>query len=108
MSANLKLFISLVTDETIRNRRSALVRKISIATSLVLCSVVANAQRPATGNFSARVDALAKRMLSRPVAGLSIAGPRRGQVVFARGNGTAMLEHSLAGLPEPVFHTSSI
>src|SRR5258708_7403069 len=108
MSANLKLFISLVTDETIRNRRSAVVRKISIATSLVLCSVVANAQRPATGNFSTCVDALAKRMLSRPVAGISIAVSRRGQVVFARGYGTANLEHSLAVTPETVFHICSI
>jgi len=102
------LLIGLVTDETIRNRRSYLVRKIFIATSLVLCSAVANAQTPATGNSPARVDPLAKQMLSRPVAGISIAVSRRGQVVFARGYGMANLEHSVAVTPETVFHICSI
>jgi CubicO group peptidase (beta-lactamase class C family) len=84
------------------------VREIFIATSLVLCSVVANAQTPATGNFPARVDALAKQMLSRPVAGISIAVSHRGQVLFARAYGMANLEHSVAVTPETVFHICSI
>jgi len=47
-------------------------------------------------------------MLSRPVAGISIAVSRRGQVVFARGYGVANLEHSVAVTPETVFHICSI
>jgi CubicO group peptidase (beta-lactamase class C family) len=54
------------------------------------------------------VDAIAKQMLSRHVAGMSVAVARDGQVVLARGYGMANLEHSVAVTPETVFHIASI
>ena len=54
------------------------------------------------------MDALANKMLSRPVAGISVAIARDGQVVFARGYGMANLEHSVAVTPETVFQVASI
>ncbi len=47
-------------------------------------------------------------MLSRPVAGISIAVARDGKIVFTRGYGMANLEHSVAVNPETIFHICSI
>jgi D-alanyl-D-alanine carboxypeptidase len=76
--------------------------------ALSLCCVVLHAQTPTVTDFSARIDPLSKNMLSRPVAGISIAISRHGQVVFARGYGVANLEHSVPVSPETVFHICSI
>lgn len=83
-------------------------KRIFSVFALSLCCVVSNAQTPTVTDFSGRVDALSKSMLSRPVAGISIAVSRHGQVVFARGYGIANLEHSIAVSPETVFHICSI
>jgi D-alanyl-D-alanine carboxypeptidase len=69
---------------------------------------MAVAQTPTATELSSRVDALAQKMLSRPVAGISIAVARDGEVVIARGYGMANLEHSVAVTPETIFHIASI
>jgi CubicO group peptidase (beta-lactamase class C family) len=58
--------------------------------------------------LSERVDAIAKKALARPVAGISIAVARDGEVIFARGYGLANLEHAVAVTPDTVFHIASI
>jgi CubicO group peptidase (beta-lactamase class C family) len=58
--------------------------------------------------LSSHVDALAQKLLKSPVAGFSVAVARDGQVVFARGYGMANLQHSVAVLPESVFHIASL
>ncbi|HZJ17022.1 MAG TPA: serine hydrolase domain-containing protein, partial [Chthoniobacteraceae bacterium] len=63
---------------------------------------------PTTTELGNRVDAIAKQTLSRPVAGISVAVARDGQVVIARGYGMANLEHSVAVTPETVFDIASI
>src|SRR5678815_761455 len=83
-------------------------RKVLAATIFCLCGGTAVAQLPTTEALSDRVDAIANKMLSRPVAGISVAIARDGQVVFARGYGMANLEHSVAVTPETVFHIASI
>ena len=55
-----------------------------------------------------RIDALAQKMLSRPIAGISIAVGRDGRVEFARGYGMANLEHSVPVSSDTVFHIASI
>jgi D-alanyl-D-alanine carboxypeptidase len=73
-----------------------------------LCGGIALAQSPNNEELGNRVDAIAKQMLTRPVAGISVAVARNGQVVIARGYGMANLEHSVAVTPETVFHIDSI
>jgi D-alanyl-D-alanine carboxypeptidase len=67
-----------------------------------------NAQTPKDTDFSARVDSLAQKLLSRNIAGISIALAHDGKVTFARGYGIANLQHSIAVTPETVFHIDSI
>ena len=55
-----------------------------------------------------RLDVIAKKALARPVAGISIAVARDGEIVFARGYGMANLEHEVAVTPNTVFHIASI
>src|SRR6185369_15143120 len=81
--------------------------RATVTIILLACCAIAQAQTPAT-ELSDRVDALAKKMLSRSVAGISVAIARNGQVVFARGYGMANLEHSVAVTTETVFHIDSI
>jgi len=83
-------------------------RRVLAATIVCLCGGTADAQLPATEALRNRVDAIAKQALSRPVAGISVAVARDGQVVLARGYGMANLEHSIAATPETVFHIASI
>ena len=84
-------------------------RRVIAGTIVVcVCSGIAAAQLPTTTELGNRVDAIAKQMLSRPVAGISVAVARDGQVVIARGYGMANLEHSVAVTPETVFHIASI
>ena len=82
--------------------------KLTAVTIIVVaCCAIATAQTlPA--DLGQRVEALADKTLSRPVAGISIAIARDGQVVFARGYGMANLDHSVAVTPETVFHIASI
>ena len=70
---------------------------------LLACCAIAQAQTPPT-ELSDRVDALANKMLSRPVAGISGAIARDGQVVFTSGYGMANLEHSVPVTPETLAH----
>jgi len=83
-------------------------RRVLAATIFCLYGGTVLAQLPTTEEVGNRVDAIAKQMLSRPVAGISVAVARDGQVVFARGYGMANLEHSVAVTPETVFHVVSI
>jgi D-alanyl-D-alanine carboxypeptidase len=83
-------------------------RRVLAATIFSLYGGTALAQLPASEALGDRVDAMAKQMLSRPLAGISVAVARDGQVVIARGYGTANLEHSVAMTPETVFHVVSI
>ena len=82
-------------------------RFASIILSLCL-AMVAGAQVPSTKGLDDRIDAIARQTLSRPVAGISIAMARNGQLVLARGYGMANLEHSVPVTPETVFHIASI
>ena len=82
--------------------------KRAFVTIVVLaCCAIASAQTLPT-DLGQRVDAVAEKMLSRPVAGISVAIARDGQLVFARGYGMANLDHSVAVTPETVFHIASI
>src|SRR5437763_6734599 len=83
-------------------------RRVLVATIFCLYGGTVFAQLPASEELGGRVDAIAKQMLTRPVAGISVAVARNGQVVFARGYGMANLEHSVAVTPETVFHIASI
>jgi D-alanyl-D-alanine carboxypeptidase len=69
---------------------------------------IARAQTPTPAELGNRVDALAQKLRSRPVAGISVTVARDRQVVFARGYGMANLTHSVAVTPETVFHIDSI
>ena len=84
------------------------VRRAIAAIIICVCSEIAGAQLPTATQLRKRVDAVATKMLSRPVAGISVAVARNGQVLLARGYGTANLEHSVAVTPETVFHIASI
>jgi len=59
-------------------------------------------------DLGSRADALAQALVSRNIAGISIAVAQNGKVIFARGYGSANLQHSIAVTPETVFHIDSI
>ena len=63
---------------------------------------------PASEELGKQVDAVAKHLLSRHTAGVSVAVARDGRVVLARGYGMANVEHSVPVTPETVFHIASI
>jgi D-alanyl-D-alanine carboxypeptidase len=79
-----------------------------VIVAIALCLTCGNAQTPKATDLSDRIDALAQRLLSRNIAGMSIAVARDGKAVFARGYGMANLQHSVAVTPETVFHIDSI
>jgi len=83
-------------------------RRVLAATIICLCGGTALAQLPASEELGNRVDAVAKQMLSRHTAGVSVAVARDGRVILARGYGMANVEHSVAVTPETVFHIASI
>ena len=83
-------------------------RRVLAATIVCLCGGTALAQLPATEELGNRVDVIAKQMLSRHTAGVSVAVARDGRVILARGYGMANVEHSVAVTPETVFHIASI
>ncbi|MEY2482690.1 MAG: hypothetical protein QOK24_1218 [Verrucomicrobiota bacterium] len=83
-------------------------RRVLAATLICLCSGTADAQLPTTEGLRNRVDAVAKQMLSRHTAGVSVAVARDGRVILARGYGMANVEHSVAVTPDTVFHIASI
>ena len=83
-------------------------RRMLAATIICLCGGTALAQLPASEELGNRVDAVAKQMLSRHTAGVSVAVARDGRVILARGYGMANVEHSVAVTPETVFHIASI
>src|SRR5438067_11892787 len=83
-------------------------RRLLAATLICLCGGTADAELPTTEGLSNRVDAVAKQMLSRHAAGVSVAVARDGRVIFARGYGMANVEHSVAVTPDTVFHIASI
>jgi len=85
----------------LHNAKSIMKRAATLI--LLACCAIAQAQTPPT-ELSDRVDALANKMLARPVAGISVAIARDGQVVFARGYGMANLEHSVPVTPETLAH----
>src|SRR5436190_126720 len=83
-------------------------RRVLVATIFCLYGGTALAQLPASEELGNRVDAVAKQMLSRITAGVSVAVARDGRVILARGYGMANVEHSVAVTPETVFHIASI
>lgn len=83
-------------------------RRVLAATIICFCGGTAFAQLPTAEALGNRMDAIAKQMLSRPMAGMSVAVARDGQMVLVRGYGMADLEHSVAVTPETVFHIASI
>ena len=64
-------------------------RKVLLATVFCLCGGTADAQLPTTEGLGNRVDAIAKQLLSRHTAGVSVAVARDGRVILARGYGMA-------------------
>ena len=82
--------------------------KVLATTISCLCGGIALAQLPASEDLGSRVDAIAKQMLSRHTAGVSIAVAREGRLILSRGYGMANVEHSVAVTPETVFHIASI
>jgi D-alanyl-D-alanine carboxypeptidase len=82
------------------------IARVIVAIALFLSC--GNAQTPKATDRSNRIDTLAQRLLSRNIAGISIAVGRDGKVVFAGGYGMANLQHSVAVTPETVFHIDSI
>jgi CubicO group peptidase (beta-lactamase class C family) len=83
-------------------------RRVLAATLICLCGRTAEAQLPTTDALRNRVDAVAKQMLSRHTAGVSVAVARDGRVILARGYGMANVEHSVPVTPDTVFHIASI
>jgi CubicO group peptidase (beta-lactamase class C family) len=83
-------------------------RRVLAATIFCLYGGTALPQLPASGELGKQVDAVAKQMLSRHTAGVSVAVARDGRVILARGYGMANLEHSVAVTPDTVFHIASI
>lgn len=83
-------------------------RRVLAAAIICFCGGTAFAQSPTAEALGNRVDAIAKQMLSRPAAGISVAVARDGQMLLVRGYGMANLEHSVAVTPETVFHIASI
>src|SRR6266566_130693 len=83
-------------------------RRVLAATIFCLYGGTVLAQLPTTEELGNRVDAIAKQMLSRHTAGVSVAVARDGRVILARGYGMANVEHSVAVTPETVFHIASI
>ena len=86
----------------------AAVKLALLAIILILSSALAQAQTPSVSQIAERVDVLAKQALARPVAGISIAVARNGEVVLARGYGLANIEHAVPVTPDTVFHIASI
>src|SRR5256714_7439508 len=82
--------------------------RVLVATIFCLYGGTAFAQLQASEELANRVDAVAKQMLSRHTAGVSVAVARDGRVILARGYGMANVEHSVAVTPETVFHIASI
>src|SRR5262245_41873330 len=82
-------------------------KRAAVTIIVLACSAIAEGQTLPT-ELRHRVDVLANKMLSGPVAGISVAIARDGKVVFARGYGMANLDHSVAVTPETVFHIASI
>ena len=83
-------------------------RRVLVAVIFSLYGGTALAQLPANEELGNRVDAVAKQMLSRHTAGVSVAVTRDGRVILARGYGMANVEHSVAVTPDTVFHIASI
>ena len=79
-----------------------------VIVSIALSLACGNAQAPKAPDLSKRVDGLAQRLLSRNIAGISVAVALDGKVVFARGYGLANLQHSVPVTPDTVFHIDSI
>src|ERR1051326_1986893 len=83
-------------------------RRVLAVAIICLCGGTALAQSPTSEELGNRVDAIAKQMLSRHTAGVSVAVARNGRVILARGYGMANVEHSVAVTPDTVFHIASI
>src|ERR1051325_10504132 len=83
-------------------------RRVLVAMIFCLYGGTALAQLPASDELGNRVDAVAKQLLSRHTAGVSIAVARECRLILARGYGMANVEHSVAVTPETVFHIASI
>src|SRR5690242_1759027 len=83
-------------------------RRVLAASIICLCCGTAFAQLQPSDELGKRVDAIAKQLLSRHTAGVSVAVARDGRVILARGYGMANLEHSVPVTPQTVFHIDSI
>src|ERR1041385_8698928 len=83
-------------------------RRVLVAMIFCFYGGTALAQLPAGDELGNRVDAVAKQLLSRHTAGVSIAVAREGRLILAAGYGMANAGHSAAGTPGTVFHIASI
>ena len=75
-------------------------------TALILCSAAAHAG--ADEALAAKVDKVAAEALRRPVAGLSVAVGRGGDVLLAKGYGMANIELDAPARADTVYHIDSI
>ena len=82
-------------------------RVLTIKVILLVAVGIANGQALPT-DLASRIDAVAQKLLTRPVAGISVGVARDGKVVLARGYGLANVEHSVSVTPETVFHIDSV
>src|SRR5262245_1250529 len=82
-------------------------KRAAVIIIVLACCAIGQAQTLTT-ELRERVDVLANKMLSGPVAGISVSIVHDGQIVFANGYGMANLYHSVAVTPETVFHIASI
>lgn len=80
-------------------------RRVVVAMAIFACCGMAEAQMPSGTELGSRVDALAQKMLSRPVAGISVAVARDGRAAFARGYGMANLGKNSWPWQEPLTLT---
>ena len=63
---------------------------------------------PADDSLAAKVDAIASDALQGPVAGMSVAVGRGGQVLLAKGYGFANAELKVPAGPDTIYHIDSI
>jgi len=88
--------------------RIALWRILCLPILVLLAAPLCNSQSASTPPWAGKIDAIAEKALTQPVAGISIAVAKNGMIVFRRGYGFANVEHSVPVKPETVFHIASI
>jgi D-alanyl-D-alanine carboxypeptidase len=83
-------------------------RRMALLIGVVLSLCAATVSARSAEGLEARVDSIAKRALSRPAAGISVAVALDGRTVVARGYGLANLPDSVPVTAGTVFHIASV